>query len=254
MPRARTRRCARTGPTGPTSPRGVPSASVSAMPAVAQTVSLCIASRAEAGPLDARRSADGAAEGGDARPSSGRDQSGPQAGRAREPGARAPRAPPLGLDRRHARARDRAREGGAGAGGRRGRDGRGGRRRRPARREPASSAGRRGAPGAAGQGPPARRLRRGTPAQRTRGGPREHLTYTPEGLRLLIPKSKSDQEGAGQVVGVAYGDRPRRAPSARSGPTVGAASRALADQGRASPLSGPVFRGVDRWGGWGTAR
>ena len=76
----------------------------------------------------------------------------------------------------------------------------------------------------------------------------ENLSYTPEGLRLLIPKSKSDQEGAGQVVGVAYGARPETCPVRAVRSYVGAASRALADQGRASPLSGPVFRGVDRWG------
>ncbi len=75
-----------------------------------------------------------------------------------------------------------------------------------------------------------------------------HLAYTPDGLRLLIPKSKSDQEGAGQVVGVAYGDRPETCPVRAVRSYVGAAGRALADQGRASPLSGPVFRGVDRWG------
>ena len=76
----------------------------------------------------------------------------------------------------------------------------------------------------------------------------EHVSYTPEGLRLLIPKSKSDQEGAGQVVGVAYGDRPETCPVRAVRSYVGAAGRALADQGRPSPLSGAVFRGVDRWG------
>ena len=76
----------------------------------------------------------------------------------------------------------------------------------------------------------------------------ENLSYTPEGLRLLIPKSKSDQEGAGQVVGVAYGDRPETCPVRAVRSYLGAASGALADQGRPSPLSGPVFRAVDRWG------
>ena len=75
-----------------------------------------------------------------------------------------------------------------------------------------------------------------------------HLSYTPEGLRLLIPRSKSDQEGAGHVVGVAYGSRPGTCPVRAVRSYVGAASRALADQGRPSPLSGPVFRSVDRWG------
>ena len=75
-----------------------------------------------------------------------------------------------------------------------------------------------------------------------------HLSYTPDGLRLLIPRSKSDQEGAGHVVGVAYGERPETCPVRAVRSYVGAAGRALADQGRPSPLSGPVFRGVDRWG------
>ncbi|PAP74181.1 site-specific integrase [Rubrivirga marina] len=76
----------------------------------------------------------------------------------------------------------------------------------------------------------------------------EDVSYTPEGLRLLIPKSKSDQEGAGQVVGVAYGDHAETCPVRAVRSYVAAASGALADQGRPSPLSGPVFRGVDRWG------
>ena len=80
----------------------------------------------------------------------------------------------------------------------------------------------------------------------------EHLSHTPDGLRLLIPRSKSDQEGAGQVVGVAYGDHFATCPVRAVRSYVGAASGALADQGRPSPLSGPVFRKVDRWGRLGT--
>ena len=76
----------------------------------------------------------------------------------------------------------------------------------------------------------------------------EHLSFTPDGLRLLIPRSKSDQEGAGQVVGVAYGRRAETCPVRAVRSYLAAASRELADQGRASPLSGPVFRSVDRWG------
>ena len=76
----------------------------------------------------------------------------------------------------------------------------------------------------------------------------EHLSFTPDGLRLLIPRSKSDQEGAGQVVGVAYGTRPQSCPVRAVRSWLGAASTALADQGRPSSLSGPLFRGVDRWG------
>ena len=76
----------------------------------------------------------------------------------------------------------------------------------------------------------------------------EHLGFTPDGLRLLIPKSKSDQEGAGQLVGVAYGSRAETCPVRAVRSYVAAASRELADQGRPSPLSGPIFRSVDRWG------
>ena len=76
----------------------------------------------------------------------------------------------------------------------------------------------------------------------------EHVSYTPEGLRLLIPRSKSDQEGAGQAVGVAYGDRAATCPVRAVRSYVSAASAALTSQGRPSPLSGPVFRKVDRWG------
>ena len=76
----------------------------------------------------------------------------------------------------------------------------------------------------------------------------EHVSYTPEGLRLLIPRSKSDQGGAGQAVGVAYGDHAATCPVRAVRSYVSTASAALADQGSTSPLSGPVFRKVDRWG------
>ena len=75
----------------------------------------------------------------------------------------------------------------------------------------------------------------------------EHLSFTPDGLRLLIPRSKGDQQGAGQTVGVAYGGRTETCPVRAVRSYVAAASRALADQGRPG-LSGPVFRSVDRWG------
>ncbi len=80
----------------------------------------------------------------------------------------------------------------------------------------------------------------------------EHVSYTPDGLRLLIPRSKSDQAGAGQVVGVAYGDRTETCPVRALRSYVAAGGAALAAQNRASPLSGPVFRKVDRWGRLGT--
>ncbi|MEL6614593.1 MAG: site-specific integrase [Bacteroidota bacterium] len=77
---------------------------------------------------------------------------------------------------------------------------------------------------------------------------RENLSFTPDGLRVRVARSKSDQEGAGQVVGVAYGERAETCPVRALRSYLGAASSALDVQGRPSPLSGPVFRKVDRWG------
>ena len=79
----------------------------------------------------------------------------------------------------------------------------------------------------------------------------QDVTYTPDGLRLVIPRSKSDQAGAGQIVGVAYGARPETCPVRALRSYVAAAGAALAAQNRASPLAGPVFRKVDRWGRFG---
>ena len=76
----------------------------------------------------------------------------------------------------------------------------------------------------------------------------EHPSSTPDGLRLLIPRSKSDQEGAGQVVGVAYDTRAETCPVRAVRSYVAAAGLEPADHGRPSPLSGAVFRSVDRWG------
>lgn len=81
----------------------------------------------------------------------------------------------------------------------------------------------------------------------------EDLAVTPDGLRLRIPKSKSDQEGAGHVVGVAYGERAETCPVRAVRSYAAAASAALADREGSpasppSPLSGPLFRSVDRWG------
>ncbi len=67
---------------------------------------------------------------------------------------------------------------------------------------------------------------------------REHLTFTAEGLRLLIPRSKGDAAGEGATIGIARGRRPETCPV-----------RALEAWLQMSDCRfGPVFRKVDRWG------
>ena len=67
---------------------------------------------------------------------------------------------------------------------------------------------------------------------------REHLTFSAEGLRLLLPRSKGAQEGQGATLGIARGTRPETCPV-----------RALEAWLQLSDCRfGPVFRKVDRWG------
>lgn len=67
---------------------------------------------------------------------------------------------------------------------------------------------------------------------------REHLVFTAEGLRLLIPRAKTDQEGQGAEIGVPRGAKLETCPV-----------RAIEAWLRASDCQyGPVFRKVDRWG------
>jgi site-specific recombinase XerD len=40
----------------------------------------------------------------------------------------------------------------------------------------------------------------------------EHVEDTPDGLKILIPRSKTDQEGEGRTVGIPYGSDPRTCP------------------------------------------
>jgi site-specific recombinase XerD len=66
----------------------------------------------------------------------------------------------------------------------------------------------------------------------------EDLEAAPEGMKLTIVRSKTDQEGQGRAVGIPFGERPETCP-------VGA----LAAWRAASGLSaGPVFRVVGRAG------
>lgn len=67
------------------------------------------------------------------------------------------------------------------------------------------------------------------------------LQYTPEGLRLLIRKSKTDQTGSGHVIGLSYGSHPATCPV-----------RALKSWTHVAHIfSGPVFRKIDRHGNIG---
>jgi integrase len=66
----------------------------------------------------------------------------------------------------------------------------------------------------------------------------EHVTWTPEGMRILITRSKTDKEGAGAEIGITHG---------RAGGTCPVA--ALKAWLTHSEISfGPIFRKVDRWG------
>jgi hypothetical protein len=66
----------------------------------------------------------------------------------------------------------------------------------------------------------------------------EHVTWTDEGMRLLIVRSKTDKEGAGTEIGIARGRHQGTCPMA-------ALSLWLQ---QAALASGPIFRKVDRWG------
>ncbi len=70
------------------------------------------------------------------------------------------------------------------------------------------------------------------------------LDETADGLVLTVRTSKTDQEGAGALVGLAYGSRPATCPVR--------AWRAWRD--RADLTDGPAFRPVNRHGGIGPGR
>jgi integrase len=67
---------------------------------------------------------------------------------------------------------------------------------------------------------------------------REHVSFTAEGLRLLLPRSKGDAAGEGATIGIARGRRPETCP-------VRAHEAWLQ---MSDCRYGPVFRKVDRWG------
>ena len=67
---------------------------------------------------------------------------------------------------------------------------------------------------------------------------REHVSFTPEGLRLQIPRSKTDAAEQGAELGIPRGGKPKTCPV-----------RALEAWLEASACRfGPVFRKVNRWG------
>ena len=73
---------------------------------------------------------------------------------------------------------------------------------------------------------------------------REHLEFVPEGVVVTLPRSKTDQEGAGRKVAIPYGQHLETC-----------AVRALAAWlALARISSGPVFRRVDRHGNIGADR
>ena len=66
---------------------------------------------------------------------------------------------------------------------------------------------------------------------------REHLIILPRGMRLMLPRSKGDQEGQGVEIGIPKGRHDETCPV-----------RAVEAWLRASRCEdGPVFRKVDRW-------
>jgi integrase len=66
----------------------------------------------------------------------------------------------------------------------------------------------------------------------------EHVTWTRQGMRLLIVRSKTDQTGEGAELGIPRGQSPETCPVA-----------ALKAWLRAAAItSGPLFRKVTRWG------
>ena len=72
----------------------------------------------------------------------------------------------------------------------------------------------------------------------------EHVEFIPEGMVVLLPKSKTDQEGAGRKVGIPFGHSALACP-------VNALTAWLA---AAHIDTGPVFRPVDRGGNVGADR
>ena len=69
----------------------------------------------------------------------------------------------------------------------------------------------------------------------------DDCTFRPEGLTVLVRRSKTDQEGAGRVVGVPLGQHAETCPVRALRAWLAAVARS----------SGPVFVSVSRWGALG---
>jgi integrase len=69
----------------------------------------------------------------------------------------------------------------------------------------------------------------------------EHITWKRDGIEILVPRSKTDQQGEGQQIGIVYGHHERSCPVR----ALKAWTAWLAEQGVAS---GPLFRRLDRRG------
>ena len=72
----------------------------------------------------------------------------------------------------------------------------------------------------------------------------EDVRFTDEGLVVTIPKSKTDQEGAGQTIGIPFGCHPESCPVR--------ALRAWLE--RSNITCGYLFTAIGRWGGEVTAK
>jgi integrase len=66
----------------------------------------------------------------------------------------------------------------------------------------------------------------------------ENLRFSPEGLAVTVPQSKTDQEGEGQTVGIPYGSHPESSPVRALGAWI--------DQ--SGITEGYLFPALGRWG------
>jgi integrase len=64
-----------------------------------------------------------------------------------------------------------------------------------------------------------------------------HIAWEPEGLLITLPRSKTDQKGEGITKAIPFGDQACCPPSALRGWLTAA-----------EITSGPVFRGISKWG------
>tara|TARA_R110001583_G_scaffold42134_1_gene133956 strand:+ start:1137 stop:2243 length:1107 start_codon:yes stop_codon:yes gene_type:complete len=68
-----------------------------------------------------------------------------------------------------------------------------------------------------------------------------HLKFTPEGVTVTIPKSKTDQQGAGHEIGINYGRKAGTCP-------VATLQEWIEELGAAPGEDTVIFRRIDRWG------